>query len=255
MEHEKTFDGQIHASIAKRVGLILTQYEKRTGDLPANQRYEATLCLSLLHTLLTQCMELIDSDELSDLKTALDQPLTDKPSLFGLSSDCVQTNTIWSADKLTHRNVIKSLRNSMSHPNKQTYSAYPVTGFTQCLSDSEPLEDGLRQIEGFELIHSPWVRASGRHLNAAWKASTTAPDKKQKLENDVQKFATTHGFENLTVSNIDGMYKVYQGADLFVPTLILRLTTAQLQILTRELGRHLSKPLTPEGLEPAPVTV
>lgn len=245
MEQETTADGQIHASIAKRVGLLLTQYETLTGHLPANQRYEATLCLSLLQTLLTQCVELIESSELSELKTALDQPLSNDPSLFGLNMACVQTNAMWSADKLTHRSVIQSLRNAMSHPNKQTGSTHPVTGFTQCLSDSAPSEDGLREIEGFEFIHSPWVLKSGNDVNAGWTALTTDAKKKQQLENKVCKFKTNHGFQDLTVEHRsnESYYKVFQGGDLFIPVLKLKLTTADLRTLTLELSRHLSSPL------------
>lgn len=245
MEQEITADGQIHASIAKRVGKILDQYETLTRKLPANQRYEATLCLSLLQTLLTQCVELIDSNELMGLKTALDQPLSNAPSLFGLSSDCVKCNAMWSADKLTHRNVIKSLRDAMSHPNKQTVSTHPVTGFTQYLSSTEPLADGRRVIDGFEFVHSPWVPKSGNDVNAGWTALATDAKKKQQLENKVRKFKINHGLEDLTVESRSNEinYKVYKGGDLFIPVLKLKLTTEQLWTLTLELSRHLSSPL------------
>lgn len=245
MEQETTADGQIHASIAKRVGLLLTQYETLTGHLPANQRYEATLCLSLLQTLLTQCMELIKSKELADLTTALDLPLSDEPSPFGLSKACVQTHTMWSPDKLTHKNVISSLRNAMSHPNKQTESTPPVTGFTQYLSNPEPSEDGLREIEGFEFIHSPWVLKSGKDVNAGWTAPATDAEKRQQLEKNVRKFKTNHGLENLTVEHRSNQsnYKVYQGGDLFIPVLKLKLTTADLRTLTLKLSCLLALPL------------
>lgn len=245
MEQETTADGQIHASIAKRVGLILAQYEEMTRNEPPNNRYEATLCLSLLQTLLTQCVELIKSSELSGLKTALDQPLSVTPSPFGLSDDCVLTNTMWSSDKLTHRNVITSLRNAMSHPNKQTNSTHPATGFTQYLSNSEPSADGLRQIEGFVFVHSPWVSNSVNDVKAYWTAFTRDFAKVRKLEDKVRNFKTEHGFENLTVESRSNESKcrVYQGTEPFVPVLELKLNTDQLKTLTLELSRHLSSSL------------
>jgi hypothetical protein len=57
MEYYRTNDGQIQADMARRLGIILEQYHQQ---IKGSEKYEVTLTLSVLQTLLTNCIELLN---------------------------------------------------------------------------------------------------------------------------------------------------------------------------------------------------
>lgn len=142
MEHERTFDGQIHASIAKRIGVILEQYK---GD------YEVTLCLSLLQTLLTQFTESKDSKKSTNFEKWLNQEWTLGTVVQSEPQDSL----------LQYKNVLESLRHALSHPCDQKDTPYPATGYSEYWADPS---GELREIQAFKFTHSPDVKDDGSGL-------------------------------------------------------------------------------------------
>jgi hypothetical protein len=59
MEYQRTDDGQIQAAFAQRVGQLLVQYDAWRSQVPSVERYESTLTIALLQSLLTTCQELL----------------------------------------------------------------------------------------------------------------------------------------------------------------------------------------------------
>jgi len=55
----KNEDGQIQADFARRVGQILLQYDSSSGQVTDVTRYDATLVICLLQTLVINCQQLI----------------------------------------------------------------------------------------------------------------------------------------------------------------------------------------------------
>ena len=58
MEYFRTEDGQIQADLARRLGTVLKQYHSQIISI---EKYEVSLSLSILQTLLTNCVELLDN--------------------------------------------------------------------------------------------------------------------------------------------------------------------------------------------------
>ena len=58
MEYHRTDDGQIQADLARRLGIVLRQYHEQ---ISTHDKYEVSLSLSILQTLLTNCVELSDA--------------------------------------------------------------------------------------------------------------------------------------------------------------------------------------------------
>ncbi len=143
MEHEKTHDKQIHASVAKRIEIILKQYK---GP------YEVTLCLSLLQTLLTQCLERQNSTKSPAFEIWLNQEWT--------------LGTVERSDQqkspLRRKNMLESLRHALSHPCDQNDTPNPATGYSEDWTDS-PSQP--REIQAVKFTHSPWIKQDGSGLD------------------------------------------------------------------------------------------
>lgn len=57
MEYFRTKDGQIQADHARRLGIILKQYREQ---IISTEKYEVSLTLTILQSLLTNCVELLN---------------------------------------------------------------------------------------------------------------------------------------------------------------------------------------------------
>lgn len=243
MEYERTEDGQIQATFAKRVGQLLVQYDQWRNQVPAVEQYESTLTISLLHSILTMCQELLFKKNLEDTALAAiaglaGRSLEDEPTLLGLSRDCVVES--WPSERaLTYREVIECLRNALSHPGPQTKAGLARTGFT-----SVPGPSGL--IEAYEFIQSPWVNRTGRDLSPRFFSKDAGIHPPKELFNAVRSWASNHQVSGVDVEHIDGRWQPMRDGNLFFPVLRLRIDVRQLRVFTAGLSDYLSEPLRPE---------
>ncbi len=125
MEFFRDPKNQIYADMALRLGRILVQYENSRID---GEKFEATLCLSVLQTLLTHCqdysMKAIDEYNYEDL---FNRKFYDVD--WGLDNECWKKNTF--NEELSLGNFIRRMRNSLSHPTEIIInSQFPSTGYT-----------------------------------------------------------------------------------------------------------------------------
>ena len=242
MEYERTEDGQIQADFAYRAGQILLQYEQFSPQLPADRRYEATLAVTLLQSLLTSCQELIRSQGSRSVRGGPNNSLTalasrsilDEPALMGLDADCILK--CWPSNRgLTYREVIDCLRNALSHPGAQGHSAYPRTGFTTAQSTST-------SVEAYVFTQSSWVNRKGSGLLTAFAPLQNTEKARNELERKMQEWASNHSVERLEITkNDEGLWRVFRAGQPFVPVLQLRLGVQQLRTLALTLSDYLSE--------------
>jgi len=60
-EYHRTGPGKIRADLALRVEKLLSQYGNLTRHLGEEEKYDATLLICALQTLLTNCYELLEA--------------------------------------------------------------------------------------------------------------------------------------------------------------------------------------------------
>lgn len=144
MEFERTRDGQIQASWACRIGKIHDQYKVLTSELASDQKFEATLTITLLNGLLCYAKELIDSKNNQSFL-----------NLFSLRDDELIHFSV-PKTKPTDKQILDCLRNAISHPlgNQSNEKQIKVTGFS---SYTEINSDDESVVAGFVFTHSPCV--------------------------------------------------------------------------------------------------
>lgn len=117
MEYFETGEGQIQADFAYRVGQVLWQYERHTSHLATEEKYETTLTLCLLQSLMTHCVELIRSQAKlrnRSWSALANRYISEDPTLLGLEQICVKFQ--WSPERtLQYREIIECVRNALSH--------------------------------------------------------------------------------------------------------------------------------------------
>lgn len=237
MEYERTEDGQIQAAMALRAGRVLLQYESFCKGLPEEERFEATLAISLLQMMLTNCSELLkkkglDKRGMTELENLKNESILDDPSKMGLEPSCIVE--CWSSERgLTYREIFQGLRNALSHPGIQKTSGLPVTGFTS-------IESPMGGIDGYEFTQSSWVSPSGKLRSLDYVA----------LCKQMNDFASNHCVVGLSVvQSKDQRWQVVREGKPFIPVLRLRLNVKQLRTLTLTLSEVLSESLSPR-MEP-----
>jgi len=167
VEYYRQPNGKIQADFALRAGRLLSQYATLSASLQESERYEATLMVCILHSILTNCLELIG--ELK--KHHWDSPIKDVPGLFGICRSFVVRNAF--PGEVTYAKFIEHIRNALCHPTiAEKKPKLPSTGYTTI--------PGSGLISKFSFVHSPWVH-SGR---MDFRANHKSKDK-------VEKFAKT----------------------------------------------------------------
>lgn len=151
MEYIHTNDCQIRSDIAFRLGVIIMQYEKSI-ELNDIKNYNSTLYISVLQTLLTNCLEILREikfiNEKYDFFDIESQLIDD--NFYGIKNKSIISNSIY--DKVTLHKVLISLRNALSHPtNINIKSEFPSTGYTT-------VKDGSNIISEYIFVDSPDVK-------------------------------------------------------------------------------------------------
>lgn len=240
MEYELTPDGQMQADFARRIGRIAEQYEHFCTTLAHHERYEATLMLALLQSLLTNCAELLKRrPERTNpaLSQVANRNLDENPTLLGFQRSSVIKQ--WpSVRPLKYRELLECMRNAMSHPCAQLRQGLPQTGYT-----SWQLDSGI--IEGFTFTQSPWVNSTGSALKPLYSPVEGDEKKASKLHEEINKFMSNYGVPDLSVrSDGQGHLRIFYGDELFVPVLRINLDVKQLRMLTLSLSEYLAEPLS-----------
>ena len=250
MEYERTEDAQIQAAFAERVGEILLQYERFKVALPAEQQYEATLKIALLHTMLNQCQELLKRLTipakapfgLEGLVEMANRGLDDSPPLLGLTQACILER--WPSQKpVSYRDLIDCIRNALSHPLPQGKEGLPRTGFITQRGDS-----GL--VEYFVFTQSPWVGIDGE-LDQKYQArreNLKATENAKKSITDWTRQRKIVGVELL--EQPEGKFLPMRAGRVFAPVTRVRLDVGQLRIFVLALSGYLSEPLRQRLAQP-----
>ena len=151
MEYIHTNDCQIRSDIAFRLGVIITQYEKSI-ELNDIKNYNSTLYISVLQTLLTNCLEILREIKFINEKYDffdIESQLIDE-NFYGIKNKSIISNSIY--DKVTLHKVLISLRNALSHPtNIKIKSEFPSTGDTT-------VKYGSNIISEYIFVDSPDVK-------------------------------------------------------------------------------------------------
>jgi hypothetical protein len=151
MEYIHTEDCQIRADIAFRLGKIALQYENNFS-LNFFENFQSTLHISILQTLLTNCLEILKEIRPKNLdKNLLDlkQSLNDC-NYYEIKNSSILSNNLH--EQISLHTIFVSLRNALSHPtNLDLKSLTPSTGYTT-------IKNGSNIISDYIFIDSPDVK-------------------------------------------------------------------------------------------------
>lgn len=229
-------EGKIRADFALRIGRLFCDYEKRLVSLAKSERFDATLTITLLQSLLTTCAELIKS--VDEQKPFLNK-LSDVPSLWGLRSGMVVQNTF--PGVLTHKLVLEYMRNALSHPNYGDVThKYPVSGFQNLNENGE--------IVGFSFVNSPDIKQEGvvQSYRGETKPTKTKPETnpaKTKLDKLREEFKRAKDSRELELQKkTNGKYEICCDGVPYVRVFQIDVPLSSLKKLLRELSNHLAQP-------------
>jgi len=222
MEYFKTEDGQIQADLARRLGIVLKQYHIQ---LISSEKYEVSLSLSILQTLLTNCVELLNNLKTRDEQSNPLYQFPIDPTKWGFDENNIIVNTFYQP-YLTTEKVVRHIRNSLSHPTKiQLTSKEKTTGYIT-KSDTPSIEKVL-------FISSPDLNGKGN--SKKYKSKQQAEEKIRidgNFPTDVQVYQT---------ENNDFAFQ--QQGKPFHRIFEIVLSPENLLTLTYSLASYLSHPL------------
>jgi hypothetical protein len=143
-------DGLVRSGFALNAGRLLEQYTGLTRDMHPSQRFEATLTLSVLQLLLTNCWELYKY-----LGREHDRTLRGVYEFVGtlLVEPDVEVTSVFADEEVDGLALIEHLRNAVSHPTVRV-AERPTTGYTT-------VEDGSGFVVRLRFTDSPDVSGKG----------------------------------------------------------------------------------------------
>jgi hypothetical protein len=227
MEHARRFDG-IQAGHAGNAAKLLQQYLRFAPSQPDMNRFEATLTICVLHSLLTQCAELLKYTRLATLPD-LQEPLTEFPNNLGLTTSLVVENTF--PEPLTGAGFLIHLRDALSHPAPDEKFRFRPTGFTST-------EDPSGIIRGYVFTSSPWVKDDQRQPFGEKLPRSTEKAAASIVKRFCREDRAAFALEVLPLE--DGLFDVGYCGQPYVPLLVATLPLDLLIGLTRTLAQHLS---------------
>jgi hypothetical protein len=120
---------KIRSDFAYRLGKILLQYED--CNYPEITNYSSTLHISILQSLLTNCIENFKSmDNFEQKQTTLSFKLNTLSNYWGINEEMILKNTYHKKNFTLYR-FFSSIRNALSHPTDILINSnVPSTGFT-----------------------------------------------------------------------------------------------------------------------------
>ncbi|MDP3667804.1 MAG: hypothetical protein Q8R50_14065 [Sediminibacterium sp.] len=222
MEYFRTDDGQIQADYARRLGIILKQYHEQ---IIATEKYEVSLSLSILQSLLTNCIELLNNLKSGDKKK---NPFHEYPidsAVWGFDDNSIKHNTFFQPE-LTAEKIVRHIRNALSHPTKiDIKSLHKTTGYIT--------KGNTTLIETIIFVSSPDLNGRGNPKPYRTKEeaeSTITRDRN--FPDNVQVIQLANGHFGYGL-NGEAFHRIFE----------IELTPDKLCTLTYSLSSYLSHPL------------
>lgn len=222
----------IQAGLAFNALRLLRHYDDLTAGLLPDEKYEATLSLSVLQMLLTNMADL--HERLSEVQAELvSTRLEELPGAWHLTPKSVK-NTF--PGPVLLRGVVKHLRDAVSHPTAPRKGGSLGTGYT-----SPDDVDGLGLVESFRFVHSPWVQ--GKEVNRYADSGDAA-----RVIDRFQSWIPKNGpaFELSVEQDQDGKYVVTHEGKPYVPKFEMEISVTDLTGFTKELANFIGQPIIPE---------
>lgn len=196
------------------------------------EKYDATLTLCILQSLLTNCHELVEAMRESQ-KEFWSKPVHEVPIKLGIKRSYVKDNTFSSdPSEFTYFEFIGHLRNAVSHPTSSEKKPYlPSTGYTT-------IPDHKDTISLFRFIDSPWVirgkRRKGQGSDRT-KLEAIAKDFKEEYKN-----CGELGLREIST----GRFEIFRGHEdeTFLPVFEAEIPLNDLKKLAEELANYLAQP-------------
>ncbi len=231
-EYFRDPQNRIRAGFALHAGNLFVQYQRLSASIHPSERYEATLTLCILQSLLTQCAELIK--QMSKIESFdWEQAVTDIPTRWGLRRGFIKEDT--NPETLTYRKFLEHLRNACSHPTDLALESFPMsTGYSTI-----PGPTGL--VEAFEFVDSPSVQ-NGR-LRKQFRSNV-----RQVVQNTVTTLNNAWMEENQTseepfhVVRIGEEYQVYKNDNEYVRLFRAIIPLSDLTETVKFLANYLAQP-------------
>lgn len=221
MEYFRDPKNRTQAGFALNAGKLLIQYDALTTSLPPSAKFDATLAICVLQSLLTNCAELLRAMK-ADRRGVFREDIPDIPYQWGIRRSFVKTNTF--PDNLTYEKFVEHLRNALSHPTSSEVEHHPSTGYTT-------LPDGSGVISTFMFIDSPWVTRGRLHTYSSRNAA------EKKINNGFSKL------ELEIVPKSDGKFEIRRGSEPYIPLFVGELPLVVLKELAVGLSNHLAQPV------------
>lgn len=226
VEYFREPNNRIQAGFALNAGRLMVQYQEMAGSLPKASRYEATLAICVLQSLLTNCSELLDSMK-RHLKEVWMEQLPDIPHKWGLKRGFVTLDTF--PAPLTYERFIEHLRNAVSHPTTPDKKPkLPSTGYTTI-----PGSSGI--IEAFRFTDSPWVSRGEDHSRYVHRDQT-------KMAKELDKFNKKYGCHLEALLNDKGAYQAMHDGQPYRPFFVAEIPLDGLIRIALELSNFLAQP-------------
>jgi hypothetical protein len=223
MEYYRTDDGQIQADLARRLGIVLEQYHQQ---IKSEEKYEVSLCLSILQMLLTNCIELLNNLKDRDKK---DNPFYQFPidsMIWGFDEKAIRY-TSFNQTNLDADKVVRHIRNALSHSTRIELNSEisKTTGYIT--------KGGSANIETVIFISSPDLNSKGK---------TKSFDNKESAEKHIKLQGNfPEGVEVMQL--IDGKFAFYKNGAPFHRVFEIEINPSCLLTLTYSLTSYLSHPL------------
>jgi hypothetical protein len=227
MEYFREPNNKIQADFALNAGKLLKQYLDLSSKKNLESKYDATLTICVLQSLLTNCAELLSAMKKNQRKT-WDEHIPDIPHRWGIKRYFIVNYTF--KPNLTYSEFLTHLRNSLSHPTSTDKPPhYKVTGYT-----TVPDSSGI--ISKFQFIDSPWV---DRGKLMSWTSSMNKESIKKRLE----KFAEIKASGVEIKKSPDGKYEIYKKDQIYYPVFEAEISLSELVDLAIELANFLAQPV------------
>ncbi|GAA5225246.1 hypothetical protein [Membranihabitans marinus] len=229
MEYYRDIRNQIYADMAYRLGKIVTHYEKVNVD---EEKFEATLNISVLQTLMTHCHEYVRIMTRGDRKNSIFSKTISEAN-WGIDENCWVENTF--NEELTSQNFIQRIRNGLSHPtNIDIDSDFPSTGFTT-------LKNKSNTIEVFRFINSPDTRNNRLKEFTEEQVRRTIYTRESSYQDIYHEFPEDINYREKE-GKIGKYYMVSKGRQ-FARISIIDLSVDQLGNFVKNLANYLAQPI------------
>jgi len=226
MEYYRTEKGQIYADFAYRQLRIIDQYERMSiGE----EKFEATLYVTVLQSLLTNCQEYVRSMGLEMSRAVRHSSIfsNDIESVgWGLRKNCWVENNYYRGglkEKQDLGSFITRIRNSVSHPTEIDIKSEIIsTGYTT-------IKDGSGTIKKFRFVDSDDIRNNRRRSYS---------------ERDVKNFLDEKLFpDEVNFIEEKGRFFPFINSKPFMRIAIIDLSVEELASLVKNLANYLAQPV------------